>query len=214
MLVIIDSFNSFIFPRVTHTHTFNHYAFWLRKQIPNKYCCFKIQSFSVILLSVYFFFRLGIHLHTSNNIVLFRLTIYFVGLRIEIEIWAKTKKKKKIKTTQFFFFWLCFAICVFSPENCFVLIKYCPILIKAWYTDPDLNTLDLTGTHNNQAQNSSHHHLHSSTLGNSHTTPHTGSSNIAGTTQAVTATRTGSGKFSNENDSECSSVTSDSMPGG
>ncbi|XP_055319717.1 transmembrane and coiled-coil domains protein 2 isoform X2 [Sitodiplosis mosellana] len=81
-------------------------------------------------------------------------------------------------------------------------------------SNPDLNTLDLTGTHNNQAQNSSHHHLHSSTLGNNHTTPHTGSSNIAGTTHAVTATRTGSGKFSNENDSECSSVTSDSMPGG
>lgn len=31
---------------------------------------------------------------------------------------------------------------------------------------------------------------------------------------AATTARTGSGKFSNENDSECSSVTSDSMPGG
>lgn len=43
-------------------------------------------------------------------------------------------------------------------------------------------------------------------------TPNAGSSNAA--TTAVTATRTGSGKFSNENDSECSSVTSESMPGG
>ncbi|XP_031622045.1 transmembrane and coiled-coil domains protein 2 [Contarinia nasturtii] len=84
--------------------------------------------------------------------------------------------------------------------------------LSTWYTDPDLNTLDLTGTHNNQAQNSTQ--FQSSTLGNSN---NTGSSNIGGTatgTTAATATRTGSGKFSNENDSECSSVTSDSMPGG
>lgn len=81
-------------------------------------------------------------------------------------------------------------------------------------SNPDLNTLDLTGTHNNQAQNSSQHHFHTSTLANSNTTPNTVGSSNAATVTALTATRTGSGKFSNENDSECSSVTSDSMPGG
>lgn len=76
------------------------------------------------------------------------------------------------------------------------------ILIEAWYTDPDLNALNLTATaiHNN--------HPHSIQL--QHTTPN--STNV--TTSAAAGTRTGSGKFSNENDSECSSVTSDSMPGG
>lgn len=107
----------------------------------------------------------------------------------------------------------CISLCVFSRRELFFLIQLSiRYFNKAWYTDPDLNTLDLTGTHNNQAQNSSHHQLQTSTLGDNHTTSNT-SSNVA-TTTAITATRTGSGKFSNENDSECSSVTSDSMPGG
>lgn len=107
------------------------------------------------------------------------------------------------------------------------------LIFKAWYTDPDLNTLDLTGTHGNQGQNLSHHQLHQGTptLGDGNFTSNTGSSNVASASAAavaaaaaaatasasnaaITATRTGSGKFSNENDSECSSVTSDSMPGG
>lgn len=199
MLGMFDSFNSLSF----FPHS-NHYAFWLRKQIPN-IDVLKMQIIFCDFIISFFFIGYSVA-HIKHIIVLSRLTIYCWAADWNWNFEQKENHKN--------FFWLCFAICVFSPENCCVLMKYCPILIKAWYTDPDLNTLDLTGTHNNQAQNSSHHHLHSSTLGNSHTTPNTGSSNIAGTTQAVTATRTGSGKFSNENDSECSSVTSDSMPGG
>lgn len=126
--------------------------------------------------------------------------------------------------------WLSYVWC-FAGENCFLMNCRCRFLIfKAWYTDPDLNTLDLTGTHSNQGQNSSHHQLQGvSTLGDGgNFTTNTGSSNVASaaaaaaaaaatasaSNAAITATRTGSGKFSNENDSECSSVTSDSMPGG
>lgn len=71
---------------------------------------------------------------------------------------------------------------------------------KAWYTDPDLNTLNLAAStaHNHQADGTLSHILQSQ-----HATPNN-----------TTATaRTGSGKLSNENDSECSSVTSDSNPG-
>lgn len=67
--------------------------------------------------------------------------------------------------------------------------------------------------------NSSHHthQFPSSTITNSNAnnaTPNTGSAAASTTAAVIGATRTGSGKFSNENDSECSSVTSDSMPGG
>lgn len=152
------------------------------------------------------------------------------------EIWNRAREDWRIcqrnhtHTYIHTYFWL---HCVWCFAGELFLMNYrCRFLIfKAWYTDPDLNTLDLTGTHSNQGQNSSHHQLQgASTLGDGNFTSNTGSSNVASASAAaaaaaatatasasnaaITATRTGSGKFSNENDSECSSVTSDSMPGG
>lgn len=70
------------------------------------------------------------------------------------------------------------------------------LIEKEWYTDADLNTLNLTGM---EAGSSStpHQHHHQQ-----HQGPGSGSGNG------------GAGKFNSENGSECSSVTSDSLPAG
>lgn len=75
---------------------------------------------------------------------------------------------------------------------------------KAWYTDPDLNALNLTASATQNNQNDGIHQTPSQNLQSQHAT----------TNNTTTTARTGSGKLSNENDSECSSVTSDSIPGG
>lgn len=79
------------------------------------------------------------------------------------------------------------------------------ILIKAWYTDPELNSLNLNQTIESHHQHHHHHHHGSSTPNNAAAVGGTGS----GSNQGGGG---GSGKFSN--DSECSSVTSDSIPAG
>ncbi|XP_037034279.1 transmembrane and coiled-coil domains protein 2-like isoform X3 [Bradysia coprophila] len=82
-------------------------------------------------------------------------------------------------------------------------------LSSTWYTDPELNSLNLSNqmdtSHGHHGHHHHHHHHGSSTPNN------TGLANTAGSGSNQGG---GSGKFSNENDSECSSVTSDSIPAG
>ncbi|XP_059615962.1 transmembrane and coiled-coil domains protein 2 isoform X1 [Phlebotomus argentipes] len=74
-------------------------------------------------------------------------------------------------------------------------------LSSTWYTDPELNTLNLAGM---EAQLGA---------GGTSTPNNTMIVTMPPTNQASTAGG-GSGKFNSENDSECSSVTSDSLPAG
>ncbi|XP_055687075.1 transmembrane and coiled-coil domains protein 2 isoform X3 [Lutzomyia longipalpis] len=74
-------------------------------------------------------------------------------------------------------------------------------LSSTWYTDPELNTLNLAGMES-QSQHGA---------GGTSTPNNTMIVTIPPTNQAGGG---GSGKFNSENDSECSSVTSDSLPAG
>lgn len=81
------------------------------------------------------------------------------------------------------------------------------ILIKAWYTDPELNSLNLNQTIDSHHQHHHHHHHHGAS------TPNNAAATVGGTGSGSNqGGGGGSGKFSN--DSECSSVTSDSIPAG
>lgn len=101
------------------------------------------------------------------------------------------------------------ANCIFCPICTLTCIKNQHkkqiYLIKAWYTDPELNAMNLnTSQHLIDLQS---HHGGTSTPNNTTVTAGGGSGGGGGGAG-------GSGKFNSEHGSECSSVTSDSIPGG
>lgn len=81
-------------------------------------------------------------------------------------------------------------------------------LIKAWYTDPELNAMNLNNSQHLIDLQSQHG---GTSTPNNTTVTAGGSAGVGGGGNTGTM---GSGKFNSEHGSECSSVTSDSIPGG